>query len=181
MRAERGFFAQFRAVLPVLVRLYVPPLLVLGSVALLAARGVIGTGRLTHDPNHLADLPPYTGAISQIGALLWCAAASICFFSSRLLAGSPARFLRCAGLLTTVLLVDDMFLVHDQVFPQYFGLHQQLPIVAYALAMVAWVHCMTTSVGNQIQDRTSWRKPAATRFRGRTLPRSIVASKSLFW
>jgi hypothetical protein len=46
-------------------------------------------------------------------------------------------FLGWSGLLTTVLLLDDLFLFHESLAPDYLGLRQRLVLLSYGIA-TAW-------------------------------------------
>jgi hypothetical protein len=117
---------QLRKLLPTFVAVYVPTLLALAAVGLLA----LVTGRnvwfFTNDPFVLGRLPFYAGIISNIGVLLWCGSASICFFSMIALGRSSTseannwrRFLLFSGILTCLLLFDDLFQMHQIFYPKY--------------------------------------------------------------
>ena len=71
----------------------------------------------------------YLGAISNLGLILWTVAATLCIFSSiylkRYNPDSPFRlFLLHAGILTMLLLLDDVYMWHEEMFPGYLGIHQ---------------------------------------------------------
>lgn len=78
---------------------------------------------LTRDIVSIAQLPAYFGMFSQIGLLLWAASAAICFFSANLLARQGQnsrlyRFLLMSGWLTLLIGLDDVFLLHEDIFPR---------------------------------------------------------------
>lgn len=68
------------------------------------------------------DHPPiYYGFISTLGVLIWSTAATVCLFAGALLTvkggdRTSARFLLFSGAIGGVLVVDDMFMVHELVF-----------------------------------------------------------------
>ncbi|MHA2254090.1 MAG: hypothetical protein ACXAD7_27305 [Candidatus Kariarchaeaceae archaeon] len=70
------------------------------------------------DPSTIVNMHPTYGIISNLGILILCACASICFFGWRILSqrsstkGIP-RFLLFAGYYTMILLLDDLFLGHE--------------------------------------------------------------------
>lgn len=103
----------------------------------IAGRTEISFGVFTQDPMTLAKGEPYFGLLSNIGILFWCASATLCFFVSGLIpeaAPSPARrFLIVSGLVTLVLLFDDLFQLHEAVLPQVLGLRQRHVLLAYLL------------------------------------------------
>ncbi len=79
----------------------------------------------------------YFGLLSNLGILLWCASAAVCLFaflqvyhmSGRI---RPGAFLLYAGIFTGVLLMDDLFMGHENVYPQHFGIDQRLTYAIYA-------------------------------------------------
>lgn len=68
---------------------------------------------MTQYPTAIAGIHPLSGFISRLGVLLWCAAASICFFAAWTLRnskqGDTFRFLLFFALLTAYLMFDDLF------------------------------------------------------------------------
>jgi hypothetical protein len=69
--------------------------------------------------------------------VFWAAAASIFLFSFCVhrSSGSDAesgRFLLCSGLFVGLLGLDDLFMLHDQVFPNYLSISQSLVVASYA-------------------------------------------------
>lgn len=94
------------------------------------------------DPAATLDGHPLTGALSNLGILVWCTAAVICFFASALL-GAPgrtlARFFFWSGVLTAILLLDDFFLFHDDLAKRAFGVPQRLVEVGYVAGVGAYL------------------------------------------
>jgi hypothetical protein len=89
------------------------------------------------DPAGVTGWPFYLGFVSNAGAVLWTAGASIFFFSycvHRANGGDPqwGRFLLCSGLFVALLGVDDLFMLHDQAIPNYTGVSQTLVVASYA-------------------------------------------------
>jgi hypothetical protein len=73
---------------------------------------------LTRDPTAAVGALCYAGLFSSIGVLFWCSAAAICLFGTGILFSQPtnkepATIILCSGLFTTVLLLDDLFLLHS--------------------------------------------------------------------
>ncbi|WP_052055520.1 hypothetical protein [Myxosarcina sp. GI1] len=87
----------------------------------------IPTDRLTRDIAAIAEVPSFYGMISNIGILLWCASASICLFVFAVLQKLKIKtiafknnflsFLLFSGLITLMLMFDDLFLLHEDIFP----------------------------------------------------------------
>lgn len=77
----------------------------------------------------------YYGLFSNIGILMWCGAAAITLFAAMLLflkrgITAEAIALAAAGVLTTWLMLDDFFLVHEDVLPA-FGVSQTITYAIY--------------------------------------------------
>ncbi len=106
-----------------LIRLYAPLIVFLFIVAWINLATGIPLSQLTRDPVSLAQLSPISGIVSNIGVLLWRAAATICFFTAIVLRrwneGVNSRFLFFSGLLTLLLLVDDFFVLHESLRDYY--------------------------------------------------------------
>lgn len=117
---------------------YVPALAALVGIAF----GALATGRrvwfFTNDPFVLGNLPFYAGIISTVGMLLWCATATICFFTAAVLKKDDhlsgwGFFLFMSGVLTSLLLCDDLFQLHQILYPKLFHLATVLVYGVYGL------------------------------------------------
>lgn len=94
--------------------------------------------QLTRDPNAIAHVPFYIGAISNLGIILWGASATLCLFSYVALKqykpGSPLQpFMLHAGIITTILMLDDLYMWHEQMFPEYLKISEHFIYAFYAL------------------------------------------------
>jgi hypothetical protein len=98
------------------------------------------------DITALAEVPFYTGFVSQLGALLWAASVTSCFLAlfalKKLNSGSPQsrRFLLHAGLFSVFLMLDDMFLFHEEIAPAYLSFGQKKVYLAYFLVVLAFLY-----------------------------------------
>jgi hypothetical protein len=98
-------------------------------------RDIVATGKL----------PFFAGFVSQLGGMLWCASVTVCLFSVYLLRWKESnltasrRFLLQAAILTGVLLLDDIFLFHEEVAPFYLLINENFVIVAYLLLGIGFV------------------------------------------
>jgi hypothetical protein len=94
------------------------------------------------DPVTTLNGHPLTGVLSNVGVLLWCTAAAICFFASAVLRGrrsALAAFFVWSAIVTTVLLLDDFFLFHDDLARRIFGLKQRHVELAYLVGVVGYL------------------------------------------
>lgn len=101
---------------------------------------IIPIAHLVRDTTAVARVPFYTGAISNIGIMLWCATIAICLFTSAVIRKSNrvksemACFLKSAGFFTFYLMLDDTFLFHEKVFPTFIGLSNTVVFTLIAIA-----------------------------------------------
>jgi len=97
---------------------------------------------LTRDVTTIAGLHPITGFLSTLGILLWCATASICLFTAMTLINARPRetfwFLLCSALLSTYLLLDDAFLIHEDLGRRYLGLSEKAIFSFLAIAVIVY-------------------------------------------
>lgn len=128
----------------VLALAYLPMLLLLLAAMWLADLKDIPFEDVTRDPATAARAPFYSGALAILGLFGWCATAAVCFFAAALhrryrKPRAETAFLVGGGLLSTLLLVDDAFLIHEVVGPYHLGLSDEVLIGIYALATLAFL------------------------------------------
>ena len=91
----------------------------------------------------IADIHPFAGLLSNVGVLLWCATATICFFVSGALRQSKnlkvISFFLASACLSTYLLIDDFFLFHEELAPNYIGVPQDVVLMLIGIAVVAYL------------------------------------------
>jgi hypothetical protein len=139
--SQSSWRCQLSTLWPHLVLVYSPIVILITVVAVFA----LLTGRpgsfFTRDLFLIARLPFYAGLISHVGILLWCALCTVCFFNSvvlkKLANGSDwVRFFLYSGILTFILLFDDLFQFHRILYPRFLHVSMALTSAAYAgLAM----------------------------------------------
>lgn len=97
----------------------------------------------TADPAFLLDYHPLVGVVSNLGVLLWCAAAAICLFSYYFLRrfgqNNDTSFLLYSGLLTVLLLFDDFFMLHEELIPNNLFIPEEGVYVIYIILALAWL------------------------------------------
>lgn len=92
---------------------------------------------LTADPNVIADQPFYIGLLSQLGLFFWSAAATLsftfAFFSKRLVNDKVlTSFYVFSGVIISILMVDDCFMLHEDVLPGL-GIPQKVVFLIYGI------------------------------------------------
>jgi hypothetical protein len=136
MKTLRSLALDIRAVYPALVSILFISTFFLGAVLGLHWWKGIPVGDLTRDPAAITSYPFYTGFLSNIGILLWSATAALCLFSARLVTTRRTTsrwgwFLYVSGLLTLLVTWDDLFMLHEEVLPNYLGLPEHLVYGTY--------------------------------------------------
>jgi hypothetical protein len=96
---------------------------------------------LTRDPAATFDAPPYVGMLSNATMLVWTAAATICLFAAGATRSDQGvrRFLFFAGLFAAMLLLDDLYMIHEVLAPEYLGIPEKVMYVIYAMAAFFWL------------------------------------------
>jgi hypothetical protein len=110
---------------------------VLCAVEFIHRRGAIPYGDLTRDPTIILHGQLTSGALSMLGGLTWalgCGASLV----AAVAAPEGRRFFAATAAFTAFLMVDDVFLLHDKLFPKYLGVPERVLHVAYPLIAVAW-------------------------------------------
>jgi hypothetical protein len=82
----------------------------------------------------------FVGILSNLGIMLWSAAAVVCFLGAVILTKTSRdqHFLFASGVLTTLLALDDAFLFHQVIFPDLFHVHKWQVFGIYLLFFVLY-------------------------------------------
>lgn len=120
------------------------PLLVLAGAYKFHIYYGVPIGNLMRDPNAVANVPYYIGAVSNFGVLLWAAAATVGLFGAaavRRLGGEMRyiRFLLAGATLSLLLMFDDLLMLHEAALPQIFGWHEKAILAVYGLALISYL------------------------------------------
>lgn len=135
---------QFKSIFPLLMKVYIPAAFSLLILIVINLMTHIKVSYFTRDPIQIVAAPIYYGIFSNLGILLWCAAASICLFTAVLIHRSQSPksyfgFILCSGLVTTFLLFDDLFLFHEEVFPIYLYIPDRALYAGYGIGMLLFL------------------------------------------
>lgn len=135
--------ALLRSLLQALLVAWLPVFLLYAVATLLTTTSTVTMRQLTQDPTTVLDAPFYIGIISTIGNVLWVAAATVCLFTPLFLSrwiSKPWRdFLLFSGLFTILLLFDDVFLLHDDILPNYLNVSGEIYGVTYVLLILFYL------------------------------------------
>ena len=126
-----------------LVQVWLPILILLGITKLLSDAKSIPLRQLMLDPTEFTHVPFYTGILANLGILLWAAAASICLFIAiflpQLVGKTWKDFFLTSGLVTLLLLLDDLLRIHDEIFPVYLGIKGDVFGIGYVLLILLYL------------------------------------------
>jgi hypothetical protein len=128
--------------LNVLALAVMPGLVVVILVALARAVGDVPMYYLTRDIATLAGIHPFFGVMSNLGLMLWAAAAAVSLLTVLILMKSGeglSKFFLASGALSLWLLFDDAFLFHEELAPKHMGLETEFVLVGLGVAVLAWL------------------------------------------
>jgi len=95
------------------------------------------------DPAHLTGTPWYTGALSNLGILVWTcgvtAAAAGAWVARRTNRAAASRFLAFGALATFVLLIDDVFAFHSGILKNSLGVPKTIAQAMIVAPTILWV------------------------------------------
>lgn len=109
---------QLKELIPTLLIVNITIFLTLCVFLIIRLRYGVPMPHLFRDPVEVMKAPLYLGVAQKIGFVLWCFSAAICLFSFVVLRNDLhnrewSYFFLCSGLITSVLLIDDYFLMHE--------------------------------------------------------------------
>lgn len=101
--------------------------------------------RFTADPvTTFGNQPfhPFLGVVSNLGVLFWCITTTVCLFSFLILNNKLEKksvtFLLWSGLLTAMLLFDDLFMFHDFLAIVHLNMEQSTVYIIYLILALTW-------------------------------------------
>lgn len=109
------------------------------ALVLVRIQTAVPVALLTRDPAAIANHSPFYGAVSNIGIQLWTASAVVCFMGAALVhafrtAKEQEHFLLVFGCFSAILGLDDLFMLHELVFPKNIGIGEEFVLLAYVIA-----------------------------------------------
>ena len=124
--------------------LYIAAILLILIVVIASYFLNIPISQFTRDPLAITKGHPFLGIISNVGVILWSFSVAICFFSYVLLKTSKkpnnvSRFIIFGGFISLVLLLDDLFMLHDRIYPKYFGVGEKIVFLFYGTLILFYL------------------------------------------
>lgn len=151
MKLPKYFYNKF--FLSIVLKIYIPIFILLLVITSVSYFTGIPIEVFTRDPAVVATseqiIPlldenhnPFLGILSQIGILFWCVSSSICLFCALIITQKHyiwqnlANFLQFFGLITLILLLDDLFLLHESIFPQLLKIPEEFVYFCYGISVL---------------------------------------------
>ena len=121
----------------------IPSILILIGVALASITLDINLGLLTRDPTSIGKINPLSGILSNFGIILWCSAATVCFFAAIAIRNTESKdcfwFLFFSGLLSAYLLFDDFFQFHEILAGDHVGISEKFTYMALGTSVLIYL------------------------------------------
>ena len=124
-----------------LMKIFLPGILFLMILIVFSVLTDTYFGLLSRDVNGIYNAPPYIGMLSNTGIILWSFTVAILFATFKLSLildknKAQSKFLLFTGGLSLLMLIDDLFMLHEYVIPIYFHLHDSLFYFIYGLSVI---------------------------------------------
>jgi len=132
----RSLSQQFKTVTPALLIAWLITLLSLLIAISASTYKDISLDSFTKDPTAIMNAPFYFGFFSNFGIVIWSASLIICLFtayrvSSNLALKNDYFFLVVSALVTFLMTMDDLYQLHEIVFPYYFNIPENAVYLTY--------------------------------------------------
>lgn len=150
MSRRLSLSAKIRSSFPEIGLILVVSAGLVGAVLLLHFWKGFEVNMLIRDPVGFLRSPFYVGFYSQIGILLWASAVSVCFLCAVMHAKLGENkfkiFFFASGFLTLMLLMDDAFMFHEQVFPRFFGISEKMIYTSYLVLILLYLGVFRSTI-----------------------------------
>ena len=122
---------------------FVPSVCVLFAIFLVGLVFNTEISYMTRDTSAIANIHPLAGVLSNLGILLWCCTAAISFFSAIIIRKFQPHhifwFFIYSSCLSAYMLLDDLFLFHETLGPEYLGLDEKYIILALGISVFTYL------------------------------------------
>ncbi len=132
----RSLNQQFRTITPVLLISWLLTLLGLLCAIFASTRKDVALDYLTKDPAAIMEVPFYIGFFSNFGIIVWTCAFYICLYTAyRIRDNITLRddyyFMLASGMIVLLMTMDDLYQIHETVFPVYFKIPENAVLLTY--------------------------------------------------
>lgn len=99
----------------------------------------------TRDPLAITGGHPFLGIVSNIGVVIWSFSIIVCLFSYAILSTNNRKdydvqkFILFGGGLSFIFLIDDLFMLHVGIYPNYLGISQDQVVLIYGLFVLFYL------------------------------------------
>ena len=101
------------------------------------------------DPAATFGFSPFAGLISNVGIFALFAAGAISIFSS-FHTENDKVLLSCSGVFTTLIAIDDFFMLHEDIIPRKLGVSESYVYIFYGiLAVTILIYCRRAILGKE--------------------------------
>jgi hypothetical protein len=147
----KSAISQSKSSIRTLLIIYMPALILLFITALIGIYYNIPISRFTRDPLAITGGHPFNGIISNIGIILWSSSVAFCFLSYLLLMKRKESFkvrgfIMLGGFISLVLLLDDLFMLHERIFPRYLGINEKILFPLYGMIILLYFFRYRTTI-----------------------------------
>ena len=122
---------------------YIPAILILLTVAIASVKTQTNITFYIRDVAAITNVHPMVGVLSNLGIFLWCVAASVTLFAAFIVRHFEQlnifKFLLSSSLLSTYLMLDDAFLIHEVLAVQYLGMHEKAVLFILGFATLVYL------------------------------------------
>lgn len=97
---------------------------------------------LTRDPIQIFNGYAFEGFLSSVGIIFWSATVGVCFISALLTYGEKEKefkFFLLGLAFSSLLLIDDCFMFHDIILPDYFHISEYFVYALYAVLAILFI------------------------------------------
>ena len=146
---ENSFFRQVLKKRSVFLLCLVAGLLGSVIVIVIADAAGVGLSQLTRDTAAVREGKLYDGLLSNLGIMVWASATALSFFGAVHVSNDDRRkewfpFLLYTGIFSLILMLDDTFMFHEELFPEYLNVRESIVYGAYIV--IAGVYFGTFSL-----------------------------------
>lgn len=111
-------WAKVKKRLPLFLIVYIPPIVLLLLLGVIAGVTDIHVSDFFEDPAQIVGYDYYLGLINSLGVVLWSSAMAVCFLTFITLRRMGnyediSKFILFSGIFTLILLIDDLYLIHE--------------------------------------------------------------------
>ncbi len=151
VKPEPFWLYQLKKLVPTLLAVYLLTLSILYIVVTIHQETKTDISIITQGPIAVMGAPVYAGLLSNVGVLFWSFSAAICFFCSAVLRKDINNrelpsFMLFSGIITSVFMLDDLFLFHESFYPIYLNVPENAVYAIYGIVLLLYFIRFRTTI-----------------------------------